>query len=106
MIDFTQIGTTVEKPYRPYLWIGEEHDAHVVDFRDNQDVRFGNVGAVKERVALMALRQQQMALASMQHESSMSLGGQAYANQLAMMQNTAQPSFWQGMMHGAFPHIR
>jgi len=36
MIDFTQIGITVEREHRPYLWLGEDADSHVKDFEQRR----------------------------------------------------------------------
>lgn len=32
-IDWSRIGITPERIYRPYLWSGEDHDRHVQDYR-------------------------------------------------------------------------
>lgn len=48
MIDYNEIGNAdPEHIHRPYCWQGEDQDAHVTDFHRHQDVRFGNVGAIR-----------------------------------------------------------
>jgi len=39
-IDYNEIGNGEAKEYRPYVWIGEPHDAHVEDWRV---MRFGQI---------------------------------------------------------------
>ena len=96
--------------YRPYIWLGEDQDAHVLDYQREEErrntIEYQRASALarfhehKLAAQLAGLRNDaMMQLGSLRHESNRTLGGQALA------QNPDKPAtVWDGLV-GGFPRF-
>lgn len=87
------------KPVRPYLWYGEDHDAHVKDWMkaDRRPVVAGATGSYLAWLSdASGYMSSQVQFASLQN---MSLSGQMMAAELQRQHQTT--NFLGGVMHGA-----